>query len=126
MKKESYKRCRPNKIAVGMYYTHDRSKKSRDYLKDHCFATSVIREDRKKDVLSLIVKGTNDNLKGLSYLITRKKENKTCNHCGQKVRPRLMLNDTGRSKLKYLKKQKEKRDFIKKNGSEHPLLNEMF
>lgn len=78
---------RPNRNAAGMQANHFYSKH---------------KTPKNDDVLTLMVRGTLDNIRGLSYSV-KTVEVERCGCCGQVVR-KLRLNDGNKQRLRLAKK----------------------
>lgn len=88
---------RKTRLAAGMSYTYGRNKSSR--------LRACFRREDKPDVLSLVVYGTTAKGFGFGF----KTERAPCPCCGSKTAGKLRLNDSGRLRLRALRRKKEER-----------------
>ncbi len=93
-------KSRPNKLALGMTRTWERTK-------DRLRPIGTPRAQLSDDALSLVVKGTNDKLTWMHHhYYTQRVDAKPCQCCGH-VRKVWRLNDKGRRKLATMRKKCE-------------------
>jgi hypothetical protein len=88
---------RPNRKAAGMSYTAGRQS----------IARPILSGGTRDDVLRLVVFGTLDSLRGLTF----RTERTICACCGGKTN-RLRLNDRGKLRLRALRRKREERSNV--------------